>query len=84
LFTGTQKLVDTEGRIDKFYKKAKQTEEKKKVVESYKAKREKTVIVNKPVEQKSLKDMLKQIKDDEQKNTSEEAKPAEETKETQE
>jgi len=65
LYTGTQKLIDTEGRIDKFHKKAKKTEVKKEQQEIIrKAKKDKV----KPVEikkQTSLKEMLKQIKEEE-------------------
>ena len=67
LFTGTQKLVDIEGRIDKFHKKAKQTLEKKtKTDEAIKAKKAKAVVV-KEAKNVSLKDMLKQLKDEETK-----------------
>ncbi len=67
LFTGTQKLVDIEGRIDKFHKKAKQTLEKKtKTAEATKAKKAKATSV-KEAKNLSLKDMLKQLKDEETK-----------------
>jgi large subunit ribosomal protein L31 len=68
LFTGTQKLVDTEGRIDKFNKKTKQTAEKQAVkAEITKAKKAKEVKteVAKETRNVSLKDMLKQLKEEE-------------------
>ena len=56
LFTGTQKLVDIEGRIDKFHR----------FTFEIKAKKAKAVVV-KEAKNVSLKDMLKQLKDEETK-----------------
>ena len=64
LFTGQQKFVDTEGRIDKFNKKVKQMEDKvqkhKEKVEAIKAKKEKA---NVPTQKKpSLRELMQQVK----------------------
>ena len=65
LFTGTQKFVDTEGRIDKFNKKIKNIEVKKKKHEEVsKSKKVKQTIV-KDAPQGSLKDILKQLREEE-------------------
>jgi large subunit ribosomal protein L31 len=68
LFTGTQKLVDTEGRIDKFNRKTKQTAEKQavkaEITKAQKAKVAKDADTTKEMKNVSLKDMLKQLKEE--------------------
>jgi large subunit ribosomal protein L31 len=64
LFTGTEKLVDTEGRIDKFHKKVKQTTEKKQKQDEIAKNRKSKAVVAKAEAQTSLKDMFKQIKEE--------------------
>jgi large subunit ribosomal protein L31 len=71
LFTGTQKFIDAEGRIEKFNKKMKQTEERKATKEAAnKAKAAKAVAPEKATKKVSLKELLKEM-------NAEEAKPAE-------
>jgi len=65
-YTGQQKFVDTEGRIDKFAKKVKLAQDKKEATQKVKAakKTKKTESQSKAPEQKvSLKDILKQAKE---------------------
>jgi large subunit ribosomal protein L31 len=63
-FTGQQRFVDTEGRIEKFRKKSITMEGKKQVVDSKKA--AKTIKASeeaaKPQKQVSLKELLNQVK----------------------
>ena len=62
-YTGQQKFVDTEGRIDKFVKKQKVAAEKKKVAaEVKKAKAAKKPAAKKSTGAPSLKDMLEQAR----------------------
>lgn len=77
LFTGTQKLIDTEGRIDKFNKKAKKTETSKQKEADIKKAKE-IPVVKEVKQQPSLKDILKQLKDEEEQTN----KSAEKTSET--
>ncbi len=59
-YTGTQKLVDTEGRIEKFKKRAKASEEKKARAES---KKEKTKKMSQEKQKTpSLKELLSQAR----------------------
>jgi large subunit ribosomal protein L31 len=62
-FTGQQKFVDTEGRIDKFAKKAKLAEQKKAAEATKKAgkKAKQSNQAAQPI--KSLKEMLKESKE---------------------
>ena len=72
-YTGQQKFVDTEGRIDKFAKKVKLAQEKKESQTKIKAnkKAKKAETQSKTADAKlSLKDILKQSKE----STSEETK----------
>jgi large subunit ribosomal protein L31 len=66
LFTGTQKFVDTEGRIDKFNKKLVQTAEKvqehKAKIESTKSKKQQSTTNQKAP---SLSELMKQVKEEE-------------------
>ncbi len=57
-FTGTQKFVDTEGRIDKFTKKLKLSDEKKEAAKSIVKKGAKA----KEDTKKTLKDLLNEAK----------------------
>lgn len=58
-FTGQQKFVDTEGRIDKFEKKAKLMEQKKqKAIEIKTAKAERSKKSDVKTEQPSLKELF--------------------------
>ncbi len=68
LFTGQHKFIDTEGRIDKFNKKAKTIEEKKKSkVKADKIKKAAvTTEVKEEITQTSLKEMLKKLKNEEE------------------
>ena len=60
-FTGEMKFVDVQGRVEKF-------QAKWKVAQAYKAKvKSKKQIDRKPVEAKSLKDMLSDLKDNQTK-----------------
>lgn len=64
-FTGQQKFVDTEGRIDKFAKKRKLSEEKQAQVAAQKAKKgEKTSTAR--GERQTLKDLLQESKSSDQ------------------
>jgi large subunit ribosomal protein L31 len=68
LFTGQHKFVDTEGRIDKFNKKAKTIEKKKADTKAGKAKKEAAAVTQETVaaeNQASLKDLLKKLRDEE-------------------
>lgn len=67
LFTGTQKLIDTEGRIDKFNKKVKRMEEKAQQHKERKlsAKDKKHTLT--PVKQPTLKELMEQVKQTEEK-----------------
>ena len=66
-FTGQQRFVDTEGRIEKFNKKAKTMETQKKVVTERKATKsaKAAATAEKPQKQVSLKELLTQVKDEE-------------------
>ncbi len=72
-FTGQHKFIDTEGRIEKFNKKTKVVETKKAEAKEIKAKKDSktaktdknTAVVQEQVQQKSLKDMLKQLREEE-------------------
>lgn len=70
-FTGTQKFVDTEGRIDKFNKKTKTMETKKQAAEEIKtAKKARQAKAEVKVEkQEELKDILKRLKAEEESTT---------------
>ena len=64
-FTGQQKFVDTEGRVDKFNKKAKhiaETKLKNEASKDKKVKKVEEVKSNKPV---TLKELMKQMKEEE-------------------
>lgn len=65
-FTGQQKFVDTEGRIDKFQKKAKVAEEKKKKHEAVKKSRKKKKTASTPDKPPSLKELMDQVKKEKQ------------------
>ena len=68
LFTGQHKFVDTEGRIDKFAKRVKQSETKKQEHEELKSKKKAKVTAQpqeESIPQVSLKELLKQLKDEE-------------------
>lgn len=58
-YTGEQKLVDTEGRVEKFVKKAKKIEEIKKVHEEILQKKAEKAVKEKIQKPQTLKDMLK-------------------------
>lgn len=60
-FTGQQKFVDTEGRIDKFAKKLKLAEQKKEAVKAKASKKSPEEKV-KSEPKKSLKDLLEEAK----------------------
>lgn len=65
-YTGQSKFVDTEGRIDKFSKRLKLSEEKKRKAEAIKkSKKKKTTGETKEV---SLKEMLNKAKAEEEKS----------------
>lgn len=61
-YTGQQKFVDTEGRIEKFEKKLKLSKEKQEKAKAVKEarKQKKTTKKDKSGDQTSLKDLLKQ------------------------
>ncbi len=64
-YTGQQKFVDTEGRIDKFAKKQKLAEQKMKAAEETKAKKDsKKTAAKSPKETPTLKEMLSGAKED--------------------
>ncbi len=58
-FTGEKKLVDTEGRVDKF-ERLRQEAKKYEAVNSKKTKKEE--VVKTPVKRKSLREMLQEVK----------------------
>lgn len=62
-YTGQQRFVDTEGRIEKFVKKQKLAEDKKKKAqETKKSKSQKTQDQKKPKKQATLKEMLEEAR----------------------
>lgn len=62
-YTGQQKFVDTEGRIDKFVKKRKIAEEKKKKADEVKkSKAKKTTGEKEDTSQPTLKEMLEEAR----------------------
>ena len=61
-FTGEQKFVDTEGRVDKFIRKRKEAEEKSTALKERKAAKKKRREETHPVSEKSLKDLLEEEK----------------------
>jgi large subunit ribosomal protein L31 len=62
-YTGQQKFVDTEGRIDKFVKKRKIAEEKKKKADEVKkSKAKKTTGKKDDTSQPTLKEMLEEAR----------------------
>ena len=61
-YTGQQKFVDTEGRIEKFAKKAKLTETKKQETKG-KVSKKKSNLKGQEETKTSLKDLLKQAKE---------------------
>ncbi|RJR27294.1 50S ribosomal protein L31 [candidate division WWE3 bacterium] len=70
-FTGQQKFVDTEGRVDKFHKKAKQIEETKQKYEARKYKKSSKTEQTKQTKPITLKELMKQMKEDEKSPASE-------------
>jgi large subunit ribosomal protein L31 len=70
-YTGTQKFVDTEGRIEKFARKLKATEEmkgkEKPKKKSLKGKTKGKESTEQPAKPQTLKEMLKEASDDKQK-----------------
>ena len=61
-FTGQQKFVDTEGRIDKFAKKRKLAEEKQSQIADRKAKKTGKTATGERAEKQTLKDLLQESK----------------------
>jgi len=61
-YTGQQKFVDTEGRIEKFEKKLKMAEEKRATTKSKRKKRAAAVKDKKPEKAPTLKEMLKEAR----------------------
>ncbi len=65
-YTGQQKFVDTEGRIDKFNKKMKEAQAKKESAKPGKSKKARDV-KNQQAPKVSLKELLKEAKKEEEK-----------------
>ncbi|HNS71175.1 MAG TPA: 50S ribosomal protein L31 [bacterium] len=65
-YTGQRRFVDTERRIDKFTKKAKIAEEKKKSTEEHRKNKESKKVSSKtPRKEQTVKEMLDKIKSEE-------------------
>ncbi len=64
-FTGQQKLVDTEGRVDKFNKRAKRIEDTKISAKSKITKQKTKIDDSKSQKPTTLKELMKQMKDEE-------------------
>lgn len=62
-YTGKQKFIDTEGRIDKFEKKRKTSEIKKQEVEARNAKKSSKKDASSAAGTPSLKDLMQQAKE---------------------
>jgi large subunit ribosomal protein L31 len=64
-YTGTAKFVDTEGRIEKFSKRMKIAEEKKKKIEETKSSKKSRKTGTQEFKEVSLKEMLKKAREEE-------------------
>lgn len=73
-YTGQSKFVDTEGRIEKFSKRLKVAEERKKVAEDLKSTKKSKRKGDEAYKEVSLKEMLQKAKEEDEKNK----KPSEE------
>lgn len=71
-YTGQSKFVDTEGRIEKFSKRLKVAEERKKAVSDLKSSKKAKGKGETEFKEVSLKEMLKKAKEEEEKNKKEE------------
>jgi len=71
-YTGQSKFVDTEGRIDKFSRRLKVAEEKKKVAEEMKSVKKSKNKGSEEYKEVSLKEMLQKAKAEDEKSTNKE------------
>ncbi len=72
-YTGQSKFVDTEGRIDKFSRRLKIAEEKKKVADEMKSVKKSKTKSSENYKEVSLKEMLQKAKSEEEKSTKEDS-----------
>jgi len=72
-YTGQSKFVDTEGRIDKFSRRLKIAEEKKKVADEMKSVKKSKNRGPEEYREVSLKEMLKKAKAEEEKSVKEDS-----------
>jgi len=72
-YTGQSKFVDTEGRIDKFSRRLKIAEEKKKVADEMKSVKKSKNKGSEEYKEVSLKEMLKKAKAEEEKSVKEDS-----------
>ncbi len=72
-YTGTAKFVDTEGRIEKFSKRLKVSEERKKKADEIKISKRSKKKGAEGFKEVSLKEMLKKAKEEEEKTKKKEA-----------
>lgn len=77
-YTGQAKFVDTEGRIEKFSKRLKLAEEKKKEAENVKTSKKEKQKGSKDFKEVSLKEMLKKAKEEDKKQEDSEKASSEE------